>query len=69
MNLQGSETLNILGSFTSRMKYCQLKEYISSLKQLKERYAGTINIFSGLEIEYLPFFKTYYEELKANENI
>lgn len=55
--------------FTGRMKYYQLKEYISSLKQLKERYAGTINIFSGLEIEYLPFFKTYYEELKANENI
>ena len=55
--------------FTGRMKYCQLKEYISSLKQLKERYAGTINIFIGLEIEYLPSFRAYYEDLKANDDI
>lgn len=55
--------------FTDRMKYSQLKEYISSLKKLKSIYEEIIDVHIGLEIEYLPSYKSYYEELKANDNI
>lgn len=55
--------------FTGRMKYSQLKEYISSLKKLKSIYEEIIDVHIGLEIEYLPSYKSYYEELKANDNI
>ncbi len=55
--------------FTGRMKYSQLKEYISSLIELKSVYEGIIDVYIGLEIEYLPSYKSYYEELKANEDI
>lgn len=55
--------------FTGRMKYSQLKEYISSLTELKSVYEGIIDVHIGLEIEYLPSYKSYYEELKANEDI
>lgn len=55
--------------FTGRMKYSQLKEYISSLIELKSVYEGIIDVHIGLEIEYLPSYKSYYEELKANEDI
>lgn len=55
--------------FTGRMKYSQLKEYVSSLTELKSIYEGIIDVHIGLEIEYLPSYKSYYEELKANEDI
>lgn len=55
--------------FTGRMKYSQLKEYVSSLTELKSIYEGIIDVHIGLEIEYIPSYKSYYEELKANENI
>ena len=37
--------------FNGRMKYSQLEEYIASLKQLKEKYNGIIDVHIGLEIE------------------
>lgn len=55
--------------FTGRMDYSQLDEYISSLKALKLKYKGIIDVCIGLEIEYLPSYKGYYEELKANDDI
>ena len=55
--------------FTNRMKYSQLDEYISSLKNLKHKYSGIIDVHIGLEIEYLPSYRSYYEELKANKDI
>lgn len=55
--------------FTNRMKYSQLDEYIASLKCLKNKYAGRIEVQIGLEIEYLPFYRSYYEELRANKDI
>ena len=53
--------------FTNRMTYEQLDEYIASLKYLKEKYRHRIVIKTGLEIEYLPSFRDYYEELRANK--
>lgn len=55
--------------FSNRMDYEQLPEYLFSLQELKKRYAGIIDVVIGLEIEYLPSFHTYYEELRANPNV
>lgn len=55
--------------FTGRMKYSQLEEYIASLKQLKEKYNGIIDVHIGLEIEYIPSYWSYYEKLRANKDL
>ena len=55
--------------FLNRMAYSQLPEYISSLKELREKYAEQIQIGIGLEVEYMPSFRGYYEELKSNSDI
>lgn len=55
--------------FTGRMKYSQLDEYIESLTRLKEKYQGKIDVHIGLEIEYLPSYWSYYEELRTNKDI
>lgn len=49
--------------FHNRMEYEQLPEYVNTLRQLKRKYEGQINVRIGLEIEYLPSFQSYYEEL------
>ena len=56
-------------SFGHRMQYEELSEYISSLLSLKDKYASINEIMVGLEIEYLPSFEEYYNELKANSDI
>lgn len=50
--------------FGNRMRYGQLDEYISSLQRLQKKYAADIAVDIGLEIEYLPSFRKYYEELR-----
>lgn len=52
--------------FTNRMHYEQLPEYVATLKELKEKYKGIIDVRIGLEIEWLPSFRSYYEELKGS---
>ena len=61
---------NSLGErFGSRMDFAELPEYIASLKQLKQSYAGLIDVQIGLELEYLPSFLDFYKELYANPDI
>lgn len=55
--------------FGHRMKYEQLKEYIDTLKTLKIQYKDIINVYIGLEIEYLPSFSSYYYDLKSNNDL
>ncbi len=55
--------------FGSRMLMEQLPEYILTLRGLKEKYSGVIDVRIGLEIEYLPSFKEYYHELRENSAI
>lgn len=55
--------------FRNRMDYEQLPEYISTLKKLRNKYLKRINVQIGLEIEYLPSFNDYYQELVANEDL
>lgn len=52
--------------FGNRMDYEELDDYVDSMRFLQDRYADTIDVRFGLEIEYLPSFKTYYEELIAS---
>lgn len=55
--------------FGNRMPYAQLPEYIDTLQNLKLNYENKINVQIGLEIEYLPSFKSYYKELASNPGI
>ena len=55
--------------FGNRMDMEQLQEYLDTLHELREKYADKIRIRAGLEIEYLPSFHGYYEELRANPRL
>lgn len=55
--------------FGNRMKMAELDEYVNTLAELKERYNHKIDIKVGLEIEYLPKYKTYYCWLKEKYGI
>ena len=52
--------------FGNRMDYEELPEYIDTLRFLKNRYQGKIEIFCGLEVEYLLSFDSYIKELKES---
>ncbi len=55
--------------FGHRMDIEQLPEYVESLNRLKAHYEGKIELVKGLEIEYLPSFLSYYQELQASGDI
>lgn len=55
--------------FGNRMDILELPEYISSLKELKAKYEGIIEVRIGLEAEYLPSYLDYYKELYSNSDI
>ena len=55
--------------FRSRMKMEQLADYKNTIWNLKEKYGEKIHVQIGLEIEYLPGYRTYYETLKEDEQI
>lgn len=52
--------------FLYRMDMELLDSYVSSMKQLKRDYGKKIEVLAGLETEYLPYYRSYYEELKAS---
>lgn len=54
--------------FGNRMDYEELPDYIESLKGLRKKYPN-IDIKIGLEIEYIPSFGRYYEQLHENKDI
>lgn len=47
-----------------RMRYDQREEYLKSIRELKEKYANEIEIYSGYEVEYLPGEEDNLLELK-----
>lgn len=57
--------------FRNRMLYRELDEYLDSMTALKAKYANTIPVFAGLEIEYLDSFDEngYYKRLVSDERI
>ena len=54
--------------FGERMDMEQLPEYVDSIKKLKTEYQKQIEIFLGLEVEYLPSFNSYYKELHDSKD-
>lgn len=52
-----------------RMNFDMIDDYVSSLKQLKEKYKDKINIHIGLEAEFDPKRKNYYKYLMDNKGI
>ena len=55
--------------FSGRMKMSQLSEYITTLLSLKDKYYNVIDIVIGLELEYLPSYKTYIAQLRNIKDI
>ena len=49
--------------FSGRMRMEELDGYEKELKALRKQYGGQIDIRIGLEIEYLPEYRSYYEML------
>lgn len=49
--------------FGMRMPYCELSEYIEDINALTVQYRTDIILWKGLEIEYLPEYRDYYEAL------
>lgn len=47
-----------------RMEYSERKDYLTSIKSLKEKYKDKIEILTGYEIEYLPDQEENLKELK-----
>lgn len=54
--------------FGNRMQYEELPEYLSTLNALKEKYRNTLEVRIGLEVEYLPSFIEYYQDLRCSGN-
>lgn len=55
--------------FRNRMDFEQLDEYLTILKNLRDKYENTIQVKIGLEAEYLPSFSDYYELLRNKDDI
>ncbi|MBE6035092.1 MAG: PHP domain-containing protein [Clostridiales bacterium] len=55
--------------FRNRMDYEQLDEYLTTLKSLRDKYEGVIQVIIGLEVEFLPSFSGYYEMLRNKDDI
>ena len=54
---------------TMRMDYSQINEYLTSIKNLKEKYKDKIDIQTGFEIEFLPGQEKNLLELKEMTDI
>ena len=55
--------------FGFRMPFEELQEYLDTVDGLREKYAADLIILKGLEIEYLPEYTEYYEELLTKSKL
>lgn len=49
--------------FGMRMPFCELTDYLADVDTLTAKYKADIILRKGLEIEYFPEYRGYYEEL------
>ena len=49
-----------------RMELDQFSEYVTSLRNLKEKYRDQLNILIGLECEYFPRYMSWLTETKES---
>lgn len=52
-----------------RGDYCELEDYIKTIRDLREKYKDQIEIYLGFECEYSPLLKDYYEYLLKETEI
>lgn len=52
-----------------RMPVSKMQEYLSSVKALKEKYAGKINILTGFECEYFPEYMGWLADVKQENGL
>ncbi len=52
-----------------RMKYEELEGYLKTLTNLKNKYKDIIEINIGFEVEYLPYYHDYIEDLSNRDEI
>lgn len=55
--------------FGFQMSYGELHEYLAAVDRLTREYASAIDLYKGLEIEYLPQYQSYYETLLTTEKL
>ena len=55
--------------FGFRMPYDELETHLSALDRLAKLHASDIVIRKGLEIEYLPRYRDYYERLLTRDGL
>lgn len=55
--------------FGRRMLYEELEDYLETVDRLREKYRADLVIWKGLEIEYLPQYRNYYEELLTKHKV
>ena len=52
-----------------RMPYTELGDYIAAVDRLTQEYRSAITLYKGVEIEYLPKYHPYYEELLTQRKL
>ncbi|HKM07188.1 MAG TPA: histidinol-phosphatase [Sphaerochaeta sp.] len=52
----------------SRMPYSMLDSYTKDCLATKDEYAGRLEVLRGFECDYLPQYKSYYEELRERSD-
>ena len=52
----------------SRMPYSMLDPYTKDCLATKDEYAGRLEVLRGFECDYLPQYKSYYEELRERSD-
>jgi hypothetical protein len=52
-----------------RMHISRLPEYVESVKALKEKYAGRIDVLAGFECEYFPDYMNWLADMKDEQQL
>ncbi len=52
-----------------RMPVSRMQDYLSSVRALKEKYAGKINILTGFECEYFPEYMGWLRDVAAENKL
>lgn len=52
-----------------RMHVSKMQDYLSSVRALKEKYAGKINILTGFECEYFPEYMGWLSDVKQENGL
>ncbi|MBP9997406.1 MAG: histidinol-phosphatase [Lachnospiraceae bacterium] len=55
--------------FGERMPYSMMDEYLDSVKACVGKYKYKLQIHTGFEIEYLPKYTDFYEDLLVNKGV